>query len=579
MEPKHGQRDILIDDAGCGGGGNASAAAASDRHANTRTCTSTPASSAKKIDGVSLEVRQRIAKVLGHLASNSSSSPASSGGHDHHSRPEDQLPSSCTGCIHANNCSAVDIEDIGSACPGNRNDGSNTRGDDGGGGGGGGGDGVSAGSTGTNSKHHHRNHHSVGRKCCASGSHQPADSPSSARRHAHSGDHGDDDETWLFDPRRFEGTQKPLLEASTLPRECYSSQKWFHRELERVFMPSWTLLGREDEMVEPGSYLADDTEWGGPVAACRGEDGHIYAFANVCCHRGAKVLQGSLGKASAVGLVCPYHAWTYDFDGKLLWAPGMEHSRSFDEDSVRLAPVRVETFHGFVFVCVSPDAPSLLESLGDLPERLPEWFGPSGAARDCVAAGRREYVVDCNWKFLMENTCETYHTSCVHKSSLGPMKADPMPPHRGNWDAVLVPSKRTIVPLPDDFRGPVTQVAAGGGAAAGGEHNDDGEVDFDAMDTREWLHPLPTFAKRTAFVNLFPALQINVTFDCFWWMALTPLGPERTRIVQGFCFPKSTVVLPQFPDVFEKCVLRQLFVDREGQRACVRACDLPLPPK
>jgi phenylpropionate dioxygenase-like ring-hydroxylating dioxygenase large terminal subunit len=363
-----------------------------------------------------------------------------------------------------------------------------------------------------------------------------ADAPTAPTAHScrvSSTDVGDGDPSWLFHPDRFRETQRPLLEASTLPREVYSSRLWFEREMERVFAPSWTLLGRVDEMKEPGAYLAIDSAWGGPVAACRGEDGNVYAFANVCCHRGAKVVQGLKGQGSIVGLVCPYHAWTYDYDGKLKWAPGMDASRNFDEDQVRLAPVRVEIFKGFVFVNVSDDggggggkgAPSLRDCLGDLPEKLPAWFGDGpgqGAADGMVCVARREFDVPCNWKFLMENTCETYHTSIVHKNSLGPMKATPMGPHRGDWDAVLVPSERSIVPLPDDT--------------------------FAAM--------LPTFTRETAFVNLFPSLQFNVTWDCMWWMRLVPTGPTSTHILMGFCFPEGSTHQFNFDRVLQQYLKR-----------------------
>ena len=78
---------------------------------------------------------------------------------------------------------------------------------------------------------------------------------------------------------------------------------------------------------------------------------------------------------------------------------------------------------------------------------------------------------------LFGNRCETYHTSIVHKNSLGPMKSSGIGPHVGDWDAVLVPSSRSIVPLPSDFEGNNA--------------------------------PLPTFCDRTAFTNLFPNLQVN----------------------------------------------------------------------
>jgi len=327
----------------------------------------------------------------------------------------------------------------------------------------------------------------------------------------------------IFDPARYEDVRRPLLEATTLPSECYTSQAWFDKELEMLF-DSWTLVGRADEMADPGDYIALDTEWGGPVVVCRGKNGRLYAFANVCCHRGAKVVPDGKGKGSALGLVCPYHAWTYDFDGTLKWAPGMQHTKDFDEWGVQLAPVRLDEFHGFVFICVSAEAPPLLDSLGDLPHKLPEWFGDQGECQDMVCVQRREYVVECNWKFLMENTCETYHTSVVHRASLGPMKSNPMGEHRGEWDAVVVPTDRSVVPLPDDFEGE--------------------------------QFPLPAFADRTAFVNIFPSLQMNATWDCVWWMRLLPVSVTTTQICMGFCFPRATVSLPRFPVVLERYLHR-----------------------
>jgi len=116
----------------------------------------------------------------------------------------------------------------------------------------------------------------------------------------------------------------------------------------------------------------------------------------------------------------------------------------------------------------------------------------------------------------MENTCETYHTSVVHKDSLGPMKATPMEPHVGDWDAVQVPSERTIVPLPTDFAGE--------------------------------KEPLPAFTNKTAFVNLFPSLQVNVTWDAMWWMYTVPVNPSQCKITMGFCFPKQTTLMPRFEE-------------------------------
>ena len=117
----------------------------------------------------------------------------------------------------------------------------------------------------------------------------------------------------LFSPLTFKETQKPLLQASTLPRQCYMSESWYERELSRAFSKGWTLLGRIDEIPEAGDYISFDSPYTGPVAICRGNDGQIHAFANVCCHRGAKVLQQSSGSGSKIGLVCPYRTYSFFF--------------------------------------------------------------------------------------------------------------------------------------------------------------------------------------------------------------------------------------------------------------------------
>jgi len=341
---------------------------------------------------------------------------------------------------------------------------------------------------------------------------------------SHSADFFDTKPEVLFDPKRFAEVQRPLLAASTLPAEVYSSRTWFMRELERIFMPSWTIVGRVDELKGPGAYLTVDTVWGGPAAVVKGKDGTLRAFANVCAHRGAKILQEQKGKAPGLGLICPYHAWTYDYTGQLIIAPGMDKTTAFDPASVRLRRVCLETFHGFIFISHSEAAKPLAESLGDLPEKLSTWFGPDGVAKDMVCVGRRSYDVPCNWKFVFENTCETYHTSVVHKASLGPMKATPMEPHVGDWDGVRVPTKRSVVPLPTDFEGDEA--------------------------------PLPTFTNQTVFTNLFPSLQINVTFDCLWWMSTMPTSETTSRIEMGFCFPAATTKLDTFPSRLERYLHR-----------------------
>merc|ERR1719238_1831963 len=99
------------------------------------------------------------------------------------------------------------------------------------------------------------------------------------------------------------------------------------------------------------------------------------------------------------------------------------------------------------------------------------------------------------------------------------MKASPMEPHRGDWDAVRVPTKRSVVPLPDDFQ--------------------------------DEQFPFPAFTDKTAFVNVFPSLQFNVTWDSMWFMHVIPTSETSTHIKMGFVFPSETTQLSDFPEKLE----------------------------
>jgi nitrite reductase/ring-hydroxylating ferredoxin subunit len=149
----------------------------------------------------------------------------------------------------------------------------------------------------------------------------------------------------MFCASVFANLRKPLSQASTMPRHCYTSRVWYRQELQRVFLPSWTFMGRTDEVTEAGSYLTLDTAWAGSVLVLRGNDGELRAFANVCRHRGAKLLSQSKGIVkSKIGITCPYHAWLYSLEGDLKSAPGLSKALNFDKKNFGLIPIRLGTF-------------------------------------------------------------------------------------------------------------------------------------------------------------------------------------------------------------------------------------------
>ena len=151
----------------------------------------------------------------------------------------------------------------------------------------------------------------------------------------------------LFDPHTYANVRKPLLEAETLPPACYTSEEFFQKEVENIFMKVWNFVGRADTISKPGDYTTLDFV-GVPLLIVRGEDNEIRAFVNSCRHRGAKVVTGK-GSATgaAKGIKCGYHGWIYKTDGQLAACPGMANSKDFDKKDYPLKSVNTATWAGF----------------------------------------------------------------------------------------------------------------------------------------------------------------------------------------------------------------------------------------
>jgi phenylpropionate dioxygenase-like ring-hydroxylating dioxygenase large terminal subunit len=191
----------------------------------------------------------------------------------------------------------------------------------------------------------------------------------------------------------------------------YHDPAIFARERELIFGRSWIPVAREEDLTSPGDYVTIDIA-GDPVVVTRGSDGVLHALANVCRHRNAKIVGGT---GRTPNLRCPYHRWTYRLDGRLAAAPQMETTAGFDAVSICLPRFRVETWFGWVFVNLDPDAAPLAPQLRGL---------------DALYAGHRvgemrrvatlHQHLDCNWKIAVENFSESYHHAAVHAATLQP---------------------------------------------------------------------------------------------------------------------------------------------------------------
>lgn len=192
----------------------------------------------------------------------------------------------------------------------------------------------------------------------------------------------------------------------SITADRYLSAEFFASEWEGMWTKVWLLMGRAAQMPEPGDYQAEEI---GPesVIMVRQQSGEIRSFYNVCQHRGSRLTFAEEGSVSR--FVCPYHSWEYETDGSLVKVQDVE---DFAEDpcaTKRLVEIRTEVFAGFVWINMNPEAETLQEFLGPL---WNEWaaYEPDDWPRVTALTAR----VDCNWKIIQDNFCESYHLPSVH---------------------------------------------------------------------------------------------------------------------------------------------------------------------
>ena len=197
-------------------------------------------------------------------------------------------------------------------------------------------------------------------------------------------------------------------ESFTLPARFYRNPDIYELEKDAIFYRHWWYAGHKSQIAEPGDFLTTQIH-DQSIVVTHGRDGALRAFYNVCQHRGHELVKGC-GHASV--LSCPYHAWTYELDGRLRAARNTDGMANFDRKNFALKPVQVELFCGFVFVNLDPQATSLKSQTQGLEDEI-RHYCPQ--VDEFVFAHRHTYEVESNWKVLADNFLECYHCHTAHK--------------------------------------------------------------------------------------------------------------------------------------------------------------------
>jgi phenylpropionate dioxygenase-like ring-hydroxylating dioxygenase large terminal subunit len=209
-----------------------------------------------------------------------------------------------------------------------------------------------------------------------------------------------------------------LVEPTRVHKNVYIDPDIFDLEMEKIWGKSWVFVGHTSQVKNPGDYITT-TVGKEPVIMVRDKAGEVHVLYNRCGHKGAVVAVKPCGSNSVFR--CPYHGWTYKLDGQLQMTPhkiGYENT-GFDpaDPQFSMRPVeRFESYHGFVFACLSNDGPDFktfmqdtLATIDNVVDRAPD--GEVEIAGSCLA-----YMHDCNWKMFIENLNDAVHPMVAHAS-------------------------------------------------------------------------------------------------------------------------------------------------------------------
>ena len=208
--------------------------------------------------------------------------------------------------------------------------------------------------------------------------------------------------------QRLEAVAPADLSAQSLPAWIYRDAEFFEREQQAIFRSAWQLVCHLSDIPRPGDFHTLEL-LGEPLVVLRAEDGTVRAYHNVCRHRAARLLDGPSGHCGR-RITCPYHAWTYALDGRLIGVPQRDNFPGLDTSQHGLKPLEHETFMGFVFVRLAPGLPSVREMAAPYASELALY-----RFEELVPMGRvtlRSRAV--NWKNVADNYCDGLHINVAH---------------------------------------------------------------------------------------------------------------------------------------------------------------------
>ncbi|MEO8296128.1 MAG: aromatic ring-hydroxylating dioxygenase subunit alpha [Gemmatimonadota bacterium] len=301
--------------------------------------------------------------------------------------------------------------------------------------------------------------------------------------------------------------------AHTMPGRYYTSQEVFEREQPYIMETRWLCIGRADQLKQANDYFlqAIGRE---SIIVLKDKKDVFRAFYNVCRHRGTQICEAAQGRFKET-IQCPYHAWTYATDGRLIGTPHMQEAEDFDKADFPLRPVAIHEWEGFLFLHLGANPESFESANAALIGRFSRFNLPS------LKVGKRiEYDVNSNWKLVFQNYSECLHCPVIHPelSSLMPYTSGANDLIEGN-----VLGGYMIISEPNKS---MTMTGRSCGLRLGNMPEED--------------------YQRAYYYTIFPNLMLSIHPDYVVYYTLWPQAAGRTKVVCEWMFHPGSFGLADF---------------------------------
>jgi len=308
----------------------------------------------------------------------------------------------------------------------------------------------------------------------------------------------------ILDLKKIEAVNRPIEAASGLPNECYINKDYFTYERDKIFFDRWTVIGVGNSIPNPGDVRPYNL-LGIPLIMIRDKSMKIRVFHNVCSHRGYKLLDKPCTLKNVIR--CPYHSWAYDFNGSLVATPhigGLNNHKSekFDKIKSHLKEVKTKVWLDIIFININSNETDFDEYIKPLEQRWSKFINKEDH-KLLVHSNDYGYFnldVKSNWKFAIENYCESYHLPTIHPEL---NKVSNINDHYH------------IQGLPNRFAGQGSKKY---------EQLIRGNKKFNTFPNWEKSN-----LKNSEYIALFPNVMIGLHIDHFYVFWLEPLAINETR--------------------------------------------------